>query len=71
MSFAIRRRLHRAGIEVILDASSTIVRKAIANGPTLCFRGFDNSTYYICEHARAMNYSGTGNTLTPIIPRAA
>ncbi len=35
------------------------------DGPTLCFRGIDNSTYYILEpdRSRYANYSGTGNTL--------
>jgi len=44
------------------------------NGPTLSFRGLDNSTYYILDKglARYANYSGTGNTLNsnhPIVRR--
>ena len=43
-------------------------------GPTLSFRGVDNSTYYILEHdgSRYANYTGTGNTLNanhPIVRR--
>ena len=35
------------------------------SGPTLCFRGWENPTYYILEQDRSRyaNYSGTGNTL--------
>ena len=44
------------------------------SGPTLSFRGFDNSTYYILDRdpSRYANYSGTGNTLNtnhPIVRR--
>ena len=44
------------------------------SGPTLSFRGLDNSTYYILDQDRARyaNYSGTGNTLNanhPIVRR--
>ena len=43
-------------------------------GPTLSFRGIDNSTYYILEGggARYANYTGCGNTLNanhPIVRR--
>jgi len=35
------------------------------NGATICFRGIDNSAYYLLEsnRSRYANYSGTGNTL--------
>lgn len=43
-------------------------------GPTLCFRGLENSAYYILEPDRAKyaNYTGTGNTLNdnhPVVRR--
>jgi isoamylase len=42
--------LHRAGIEVILDVVFNHSAEGDHNGPMLCFRGLDNSTYYILEH---------------------
>ena len=43
-------------------------------GPTLSFRGIDNSAYYVLEQdpSRYANYSGTGNTLNandPVVRR--
>ena len=68
------KALHRAGIEVILDVVFNHTAEGDHNGPTLCFRGLDNSTYYMLEHDRSRyaNYSGTGNTLNanhPIVRR--
>ena len=68
------KALHRAGIEVILDVVFNHTAEGNHEGPTLSFRGVDNSTYYILEHdgARYANYSGTGNTLNanhPIVRR--
>jgi isoamylase len=59
------KALHRAGIEVILDVVFNHTAEGDQRGPTLSFRGFDNSTYYILEQDRSRyaNYSGTGNTL--------
>ena len=59
------KALHRAGIEVILDVVFNHTAEGNHAGPTFCFKGFENSTYYILsqEGARYMNYSGTGNTL--------
>jgi isoamylase len=57
--------LHRAGIEVILDVVFNHTAEGDHFGPTLCFRGLDNSAYYLLERDRShyANYSGTGNTL--------
>src|SRR3989441_4600691 len=68
------KALHRAGIEAILDVVFNHTAEGNHDGPTLSFRGFDNSTYYILEHDRSRyaNYTGTGNTLNanqPIVRR--
>ena len=59
------KALHRAGIEVILDVVFNHTAEGDQRGPTLCFRGVDNTTYYILEddRSRYANYTGTGNTL--------
>jgi isoamylase len=68
------KALHRAGIEMILDVVFNHTAEGNHDGPTLSFRGFDNTTYYILEQDRSRyaNYSGTGNTLNanhPIVRR--
>ena len=68
------KALHRAGIEVILDVVFNHTAEGDHRGPTLCFRGIDNSTYYILEadRSRYANFSGTGNTLNanhPVVRR--
>jgi len=68
------KALHRAGIEVILDVVFNHTAEGDHRGPTISFRGFDNSTYYLLEsdRSRYANYSGTGNTLNannPIVRR--
>jgi glycogen operon protein len=59
------KALHRAGIEVILDVVYNHTAEGDEHGPTLCFKGLANDTYYILERDRARysNYTGTGNTL--------
>lgn len=39
--------LHRAGIEVILDIVYNHTAEGGADGPTTCFRGIDNTIYYL------------------------
>jgi len=59
------KALHRAGIEVILDVVFNHTAEGDHTGPTLSFRGLDNTTYYILDddRSRYANYTGTGNTL--------
>ncbi len=59
------KALHRAGIEVILDVVYNHTAEGNHEGPTLCFRGFENETYYILEQDKHYysNYTGCGNTL--------
>ncbi len=59
------KALHRAGIEVILDVVFNHTAEGDHTGPTLCFRGIDDPTYYILENegARYADFSGCGNTL--------
>lgn len=68
------KALHRAGIEVILDVVFNHTAEGNHEGPTLCFRGLENSTYYLLDKDRShyANYAGTGNTLSannPIVRR--
>jgi glycogen operon protein len=68
------KALHRAGIEVILDVVFNHTTEGGEQGPTLSFRGIENSVYYILEQDRSRytNYSGAGNTLNanhPVVRR--
>ncbi len=66
------KALHRAGIEVILDVVYNHTSEGSELGPTLNFRGFDNTAYYRLVHDQPryyMNYSGTGNTLNSRHPQ--
>ena len=58
-------RFHSAGIEVILDVVYNHTAEGDQMGPTLCFRGFDNASYYRLAHDRRfyVNDTGCGNTL--------
>ncbi len=60
------KALHRAGMEVILDVVYNHTAEGNHLGPTLSFKGIDNSTYYrlVGDQQRYfMDYTGTGNTL--------
>ncbi len=59
------KALHNVGIEVILDVVYNHTAEGGENGPTLCFKGLDNSIYYMLEsmdRSRYSNFSGCGNT---------
>jgi isoamylase len=61
---ALVKELHRAGIEVILDVVFNHTAEGDHHGPTLCYRGIDNHTYYMLTPAGYyLNFSGCGNTL--------
>ena len=63
---AMVRDLHRAGLEVILDVVYNHTAEGNEMGPTLSFRGLDNSAYYrLVEDDKAHYYdtTGTGNSL--------
>lgn len=57
--------LHKAGIEVFLDIVLNHTAEGNELGPTFCFRGIDNSIFYLLEPNNRFykNYSGCGNTL--------
>ncbi|WP_348268746.1 glycogen debranching protein GlgX [Edaphobacter paludis] len=59
------KELHRAGIEVILDVVYNHTAESDEHGPTLCFRGLENSFYYLLNKDKSTyaNYTGAGNTL--------
>ncbi|HEV3401515.1 MAG TPA: glycogen debranching protein GlgX [Acidimicrobiales bacterium] len=63
---AMVRTLHAAGIEVILDVVYNHTAEGNHMGPTLSFRGIDNTAYYRLvdgDPRHYMDYTGTGNTL--------
>jgi len=67
------KRLHQAGIEVILDVVYNHTAEGDHRGPTLCFRGIDNAAYYRLEEgdkSRYRDFTGCGNTLNLTHPRS-
>ena len=65
------KRLHEAGIEVILDVVYNHTGEGNHLGPTLSFRGIDNLSYYRLQDDRRFyqDFTGTGNTLNLDHPR--
>jgi len=65
------KRLHDAGIEVILDVVYNHSGEGNQLGPTLSFRGIDNTSYYRLDTDRRFyqDVTGTGNTLNLDHPR--
>jgi len=69
---ALVRRLHEAGIEVLLDVVYNHTPEGDERGPTLAWRGLDNASYYrLHGHAKQQheNWTGCGNTLDIRHPR--
>src|SRR6202023_3776163 len=65
-------QFHAHGIEVILDVVYNHTAEGNELGPTLSFKGIDNSSYYRLIPDRKRNYindTGTGNTFNLSHPR--
>jgi glycogen operon protein len=58
-------RMHDAGLEVIVDVVYNHTAEGNERGPTLSFKGIDNSSYYrlLDDKRYYINDTGTGNTL--------
>jgi len=69
------KAMHAAGLEVFVDVVFNHTAEGDEDGPTLSFRGIENSVYYLLDpedRARYLNFSGTGNTVNcnhPIVRR--
>ncbi len=66
------KRLHAAGIEVVLDVVYNHSCEGDATGPTVSLRGIDNHVYYRLdprEPGRYVDYTGCGNTLDATHPQ--
>jgi glycogen operon protein len=65
------KRLHEAGIEVILDVVYNHTAEADHLGPTLSFRGIDNANYYMLQEDPRYYFdtTGCGNTVNLRHPR--
>ena len=66
------KRLHEAGIEVILDVVYNHTAEGNHLGPTLSFRGIDNAVYYrlVPKSPRYyLDFTGCGNTLNMMHPQ--
>ncbi|MFK7868406.1 MAG: glycogen debranching protein GlgX [Roseobacter sp.] len=66
------RKLHAAGIEVILDVVYNHTAEGDQRGPTLSFRGLDNASYYSLppdDPRFFINDTGTGNTVNAAHPQ--
>ena len=59
------KAFHEAGIEIILDVVFNHTAEGNQDGPTISFRGLDNSIYYLIDpySGEYHNYTGCGNTL--------
>ncbi|GAB2728206.1 glycogen debranching protein GlgX [Nocardioides pakistanensis] len=63
---AMVKALHEADIEVILDVVYNHTAEGNHQGPTLCFRGIDNNSYYrLVDEDKSFYFdtTGTGNSL--------
>ena len=67
------KALHAAGIEVLLDVVFNHTAEAGNDGPSISFKGLDQSVYYLMHspHGRREheNFSGCGNTVDLRHPR--
>ncbi len=66
------KAFHRAGIEVILDVVYNHTGEGNHLGPTVCFRGIDNASYYHLmpdDPRHYLDFTGCGNSLDANHPR--
>jgi glycogen operon protein len=66
------KRLHAAGIEVVLDVVYNHSCEGDALGPNVSFRGIDNRVYYRLDPAdpsKYVDFTGCGNTLDATHPQ--
>ena len=58
------KKLHAAGIEIILDVVFNHTAEGNEKGPYISYRGIDNKTYYLLTpDGYYYNFSGCGNTM--------
>ncbi len=59
------KALHQEGLEVLLDVVYNHTSEGNEEGPTIAYRGIDNSVYYMLEEDPRFytNLTGTGNTV--------
>ncbi|HZE60100.1 MAG TPA: glycogen debranching protein GlgX [Burkholderiales bacterium] len=65
-------RFHDAGLEVVIDVVYNHTAEGNERGPTLCFKGIDNASYYRLMPDKKRYYindTGTGNTVNLSHPR--
>ncbi|UJR83740.1 glycogen debranching protein GlgX [Sandaracinus amylolyticus] len=65
------KAMHEARIEVLLDVVYNHTGEGDHRGPTLCFRGLDNASYYRLDPqnpSRYQDFTGCGNTLDATQP---
>jgi isoamylase len=64
------KAFHEVGIEVILDVVYNHTAEGNELGPTLSFKGIDNTSYYRLKDEKRyyQDYTGTGNTLNTTLP---
>lgn len=66
------RKLHENDIEVILDVVYNHTGEGNEMGPTISFRGIDNTTYYRLDQSNPRKYvdfTGTGNSMNARHPQ--